>query len=254
MNAGGFCHHTRTMLGRKLIDILFADEMTPLKEWTWGWPDYFSRTELSTDSFPLRQYCYRKCRCALQDQLQPKRPWADLFSLRMKDPLKYLDALGGQSKGISESSSSSSLCSTATSSCFGFGSQYQLIKDYLPTAWDPSSQTKMKSVSSGVCKVSCQSPRDCLDTATDDCSYTGQCVVDPSSMQRVLGSLGKVVTLFASRCVLKRTRPRRLSGRDMEMTNSWPCACNATYVSHGCCAAPDGIVLEAPHLEIGPQR
>ena len=253
MNAGGFCLRTRTMLGRKLADVFFADEMTPRKEWTWNYPDYFERREYSTNSSPLRRYCYRKCRCASQDKVQPKRPWADLFNLRLKNPLKNSDtSSSGRSNGIGESSSSSSLCSSSPKSCVQSGSQYQLIKDYLPKTQDPRF-SQLAGIKSGHCTVPCQSPGNCLDAATDDCSYTGQCIVDPASMkQRVLGSLGHVATFLASQCRLKHTRPGRLGGRNVEeTTNAWPCACNGTYVSHGCCTTLDGIIWEEPRLQIG---
>ena len=53
---------------------------------------------------------------------------------------------------------------------------------------------------------------------------------------------GKGMVMFAAACMIS------LGGKREEPT---PCPCNATYVSHSCCRAPDGIVREPEVLKLG---
>jgi hypothetical protein len=45
---------------------------------------------------------------------------------------------------------------------------------------------------------------------------------------------------------------KRIGGRDVEELHQadW-CACNATYISAGCCASANGLVWEPPEFKIG---
>ena len=53
---------------------------------------------------------------------------------------------------------------------------------------------------------------------------------------------GKGMVMFAAACMIS------LGGKREEQV---PCPCNRTYVSHGCCEAPDGIVREPEHFKLG---
>lgn len=60
------------------------------------------------------------------------------------------------------------------------------------------------------------------------------------------------IGLFSSagRCREGASRTR-LGGRDL---GHEACACNASYVSVGCCSAPDGILVESEFAKLGEVR
>jgi hypothetical protein len=118
-----------------------------------------------------------------------------------------------------------------------------------PTVYIPGMP---RSSFGNVCKTSCTNSQECENQSTASCPVLGQCAVDITTMmEKVVGSLGNVVTSFAiSRCMRKHSRLNGRTEENQDMLN-WPCACNNTYVSHGCCGVADGLVWEAPHLWLG---
>ena len=98
------------------------------------------------------------------------------------------------------------------------------------------------------------------------CGSGRQCQLRPVSSNVVLGVSAK--TIYQTACVaiglsMRHKRPGALGGRDLDQnqhisgegaqpdTVDWPCACNMTYVSDGCCGADDGMIHEDLKLKRG---
>ena len=111
------------------------------------------------------------------------------------------------------------------------------------------------------CKASCSKAKDCSIASTTSCSYRSVCLIDPTTMkEQVLGTLSKTAIFYAAgSCLRQHTRPklrRRYNAaafeRDTDDASGWPCACNASYISHACCDAGDqGLVWEEQTLALG---
>jgi hypothetical protein len=111
------------------------------------------------------------------------------------------------------------------------------------------------------CDNRCTNAADCLAKSTSSCPYQPMCKVNLNSQtQTVGGSLAKLPLAFAAYLCLPKNTRLRLGNRDimegeeeekeeedgqqrmmMDM-EKWPCACNASYVSHACCESETGQI------------
>jgi hypothetical protein len=115
------------------------------------------------------------------------------------------------------------------------------------------------------CSTSCTGPSQCQEASTPFCPFRLRCAVDPSILSQDVGlAIGTLILIGASQCVRKNTRraSAKLGGRSVidggvddrqargraqaqnQALLDWPCACNASYVSHACCQVDNGLVWE----------
>ena len=95
------------------------------------------------------------------------------------------------------------------------------------------------TASQQVCGTSCTTKQDCLGT-----SYETSCKCMIQSSEYVYSTSE---TLYTFACMVTTA-----GGGKRHETE--PCACNTTYVSHGCCDSEDGRVWEAPEAKLGELR
>ncbi|KAI9679860.1 MAG: hypothetical protein M1817_004874 [Caeruleum heppii] len=111
------------------------------------------------------------------------------------------------------------------------------------------------------CGSACQSNRDCRvgDEATNcRCLAVGEPIARQAGLDPVFPSALCLVFSAALPSILAgyaKSLPRRSevgAGTDDETASkAWGCACNATYVSQGCCDRDDGRVWEAADQRLG---
>ncbi|KAI9889677.1 MAG: hypothetical protein M1814_005078 [Vezdaea aestivalis] len=121
-----------------------------------------------------------------------------------------------------------------------------ILSDLMKEAPDPTfpAAEVVAKVKPKTCGRSCTGPSDC--SQADDC---GSCVFHPDFRAIHASGLSPFIPLAAAMCLTLASGNRgRLNGRDFGIKSDLSdviCACNATYVSQGCCrAAPSGIVHE----------
>ena len=283
-NAGGYCHRVfvhdesrHETVERRILS--FSDEMTPRVEWTW---DNF------LFSAALRFHCRTHCKCEYRTENDPNHPdetnvweisptsrfvrstWGRITLESTGYPLLADGHPADEGDGQSSSGASTTyediillvLPSQANGPISGTcgADKKQFCQEPWPEAiLGPLPRSPIvyipgvpRNPPENICKTGCTSPQQCIDQSSLRCPLLGPCAVNISTMtQKVTGSLGNVVTSFAiSRCVRKHSRLNGRAEENQEILD-WPCACNSTYVSHGCCHADNGLVWEAPHRFLG---
>ena len=95
------------------------------------------------------------------------------------------------------------------------------------------------------CGMNCSTDQDCTDPVSagsrEAASRGSNCSCRTQSSQYQPGS-GTVA--YVAACLIDMATGGK---RDEE----WPCPCNSSYVSHGCCRAKDGLVWEALEYRLG---
>ena len=89
------------------------------------------------------------------------------------------------------------------------------------------------------CGKNCTSVADC--SVPSGGSGTCSCLAHTSQYQPGSGTVA-----FIAACLVTLG-----SGGGKKRDEMPPCPCNSTYVSHGCCAAPSGLVWEPPDSKLG---
>ena len=296
-SAGAYCRPQPGWARPFDADIDFADEMTPLKEWTWDFDDY-ARAPGPPSAGRLRIYCWSNCKCKMPHFTTPSIrvlarviAWKDGVTGYLTDPRP--------SEGSIQASIEDAEVSRTNTGCFkGFGCIVQGLyggplgsckRNPILINAQETCQGSSASRHTSSCKDSCTSPRDCTERTSNECNYRPACLVRPAT-SLVLTDLSNVLTTWTTtQCMLKikrHSRPRgkrslgdmamaKFQGRledlvkentrrlidmteeeveekEMHDTNGYPCACNATYVSHACChAGENGLVWEGPDLAMG---
>jgi hypothetical protein len=84
-------------------------------------------------------------------------------------------------------------------------------------------------------------------TTNADCTGGSDCTCRAQSQQVVPGAGAGVGTVqYLAACIIMLS-----TGVPGKRDEAWPCPCNATYVSHGCCDAKDGMVWESWNNKLG---
>ena len=87
-----------------------------------------------------------------------------------------------------------------------------------------------------------------------DCSEGRICKVqsegvDPVNRQRT--RIQSVCALLAINAITgSATKDARLNPRLIDFTETTYCRCNATYTSEGCCGSNNGMIWEAPQMNL----
>jgi hypothetical protein len=249
MNAGAYCSRSAG-LEEPFADIGFSDEMTPLKEWTWDGNDYVQE-RIPAPRILLREYCYYMCRCSNPRYQRPKsRPMAKLWPI-LKVDVPNMERLPSMLPKPEDDPPKSG---EPSGNAQPLSKQIQAYLQ-LQEALHPQPMLPYHRVAGGTCKPECSEEGLCQASWNPSCGYRRRCAVDPSSLQEtVLDSLSHVATSYAiQHCIRIHHRAKSsLGGRDLGLKQqemgSWPCACNATFVSRACCESESGVIWEEPHL------
>ena len=261
MNAGAFCHREfdpETGIPIR-ADVWFSDEMTPLVGWTWSFGDsdrYSPNQGSPPAALLLRRHCWIFCRCS--DERWRERQ----IDQSMARVWPYV--VGDIEKSEWYSKSDKSRSKHASLDMKGLGNSddasinaLESLRGFLPAKVEKSLDMMPGMSGSSTCSDRCHGPADCIAKSSPSCSFQPHCRVDPQSLtQTVRSGLGTASYAYATFMCLPKHPRSHLGGRDissdqkMEM-HTWPCACNATYVSHSCCQSETGQVWEEPTSFLG---
>ena len=259
MNAGGFCKRDPET-GENFV--WFSDEMTPIADWTMAHLNWIPTPTTQRLVIRLRRFCWKNCDCypstgKKASSIVIETLWDELESnVGTSLPEESAKDLGAS--GNVKTTPKKTLKDIRKSI---LGKFRQKVAGFLPdnlepSSWiDPNAQADPLDFQTGSCSnLDCDHHSDCISMSTEFCPLRSACVVDPSSRTSMVnGALDEVFYYAAALCVRQHSRAR-LPGRGLESapeSDNWPCACNTTYISHGCCDAQDGMIWEAPHLMLG---
>ncbi|KAI9678174.1 MAG: hypothetical protein M1817_006119 [Caeruleum heppii] len=259
-NAGAFCHGN--IDGQR--DVRFANEMTPRIEWTL--PQW---NQLQT-----RFHCWFNCYCRGNGSPWGKKPrprW------RMRENLDIVERPDGSVDAevlpYPESGSSTPSVKNVASApgagqsrtlrrCGADGRQFCRIPDpaSLPAAPPAASLPEHSRPAAAAaaepypqCGARCTSNRDCR--GADPSAAGCRCVAADVETARTAGLdpvfPGAVCLLVTAALSNRPFKANPLGGRSPSDVPAIACACNATYVSRGCCDSDDGMIWEAPSLKLG---
>ncbi|KAI9859862.1 MAG: hypothetical protein M1824_003642 [Vezdaea acicularis] len=186
------------------------------------------------DVIPLREHCHRFCRCRNVPEGTPG--YTGIYygdpaiekALRSSGPIDHRRPRP-QPSSLSRSSSDSDhsskdLANNLPSDCLATSHSHRSALTRCPSCMDP-------------------------------CSSNADCNSHPNCRCAALSRVGRDRSHWQSWCGI--LSPRSGIGRrtldlvpDLNLDTP-PCVCNATYVSHACCAADDGLVFEHPSFRLG---
>ncbi|KAI9673214.1 MAG: hypothetical protein M1817_003077 [Caeruleum heppii] len=274
-NAGGYCHRN----GDLSAEVAFADEMTPRLDWTW---DAF------LGSAAMRFHCYQYCRCLNEPPVRTIAPlWRFLaganIELRSTGAV-YMVPTGADRSGqpavpILVLPPPTAGGPRRAGTCGPDGRQFCPMawpSDVLgpkPTGPPPApTHTRPKSSAPPVneagvqlptCGAECLTNRDCSAAAAGS-SEPCRCVAVGEATAREKGLdpiFPKALCILVSQALasgikggkpgLKRREDQPVEEGATKERDILACACNATYVSAGCCESAEGMVWEDPELKLG---
>jgi hypothetical protein len=235
--------------------------MTPVADWTMAYQNWIPTPSTQRLVIRLRRFCSRNCQCVLSTGKKERSEETEALwdELESNIGLSLPEELGQPKTPDNVKTTMKKTLKDSTKAIFGKFRQKVagfLPDDLEPSYWrDPNARADPLNFRAATCSnLECDYPSDCASMSTPSCPLRPVCVVDPSSRtSMVSGTLDKVVFFATALCVRQHTRSQ-LNGRDLEAapaSDSWPCACNITYISHSCCTVPNGMVWEAPHLMLG---
>ncbi|KAI9889932.1 MAG: hypothetical protein M1814_004655 [Vezdaea aestivalis] len=254
-NAGGLCLNHHPGLGPI---VGFSD--------TWGVSDALSEAQLM-DSMAIRIWCAKHCSCNGRDSSElpekingvvvPGKIWegdADVefgsssikVSPNGQNSFKFWPAgYGGQKRGGIQRGIGGG---TATNDDIGDGKEVFAGQfDKALNAISTSSRGTIRGNVKPQCGGRCRGPTDCSSGGEEGTECV--CSVDPATIrQKGLDPVFPVAACLAFSVVMNGRKGLKLWGRGEE---SWPCVCNASYVSSGCCGSVDGLVWDDHGGKIG---
>ncbi|KAI9679217.1 MAG: hypothetical protein M1817_005236 [Caeruleum heppii] len=192
-------------------------------------------------------YCYNHCMCAREEDFSSELDYSDTE-----------DVGGGDTEPIRPTPTRA----TPAWSHYPFRSDEEGV---VPSGWFaddypiegddlPVSRRPAPTTVPGFCKGSCTAvTQQCSNRDGGSCRCTA----------RPLGSPHGNIFHFFGACAAVHTR-KKLGGhvkRDERGSmvweggeETWPCPCNATYVSHQCCDSATGVVWEREEMKLGELR
>ncbi|KAI9672540.1 MAG: hypothetical protein M1817_003306 [Caeruleum heppii] len=266
-NAGSYCHPNQD----GTAEVSFSDEMTPRTEWTWP------NLQVSLE---IRRHCYQNCACV--GNKKSRDTFGSIFrmaeNLHLIMPSHHRPGTETATDPSAQSAAPARVAPPSAGSCGAYGRQF------CPTPWPsavfgpkPMAPYELSSSTSGAaaeptdvaskpklptCGASCVSNAQCRSSpeAPSNC----RCMAIGEAVAKTLGA--DPVFPFGAACLLfyeglkgaldryAKGLPKRGDMPDEsrnETSETWACACNATYVSRACCESEVGMVWEDADFKLG---
>jgi hypothetical protein len=275
-NAGTFCRRPYShyqLLTRlpilaqspvEVSSIWWSDEFTPRLEWTWRANRNFASS--------IRAHCFAHCWCRGQ---RAQRVNVDPGFIELTEQTSIQKISTGLKTLFKPKGSSQRSIPTGPQNQGGRSHAQCVVNgvDYCADGpWDedlvgpppgldpPMAKPAVRPLPEnlpGTCGQTCDGPAadQCSGAATDsDCT----CRLLGLPVARLLGfdpvgTAGYCIEMLVLQALLQSaSTSRNLPKRDLvEMEGDWPCLCNTSYVSKGCCGSQDGIIWEDSRLKMG---
>ena len=184
--------------------------------------DIAIRQGFENGEIPFEEYCYEQCWCA-----DPETAYQAMETIQ--DPSVSTSAgVDGRVPPAGDYSGTAASVRTNSGNSFGAG------------AIEGTTQAQGQPAVQNQCGNTCKTGNDCQNPAAAKGNSSCTCRTQSSQFQPGAGTVA-----FVAACLINMASPG--GKRDEE----WPCPCNGSYVSHGCCGASGGMVWEAVEFKLG---